>query len=115
MMKKIIAFLLLLTFFACANNDLPKGVLPEAKMREVMWDVMRADEWILYEANIDTTMNKHVRSHERYQQVLQLHHVSEEQFKKSFQYYQSNPTLLKPVLDSLQKRNTIPPTIPKVQ
>jgi hypothetical protein len=114
-MKKIIAYLLLLTFYSCANNDLPRGVLPEAKMREVLWDVMRADEWVLYEANIDTTMYKQARSHERYQQVLQLHKVSEEQFKKSFQYYQSNPEQLKPLLDSLQKRNTIPTSIQQVQ
>ena len=114
-MNKVVAFIFLLTFFSCDNNELPKGILPEAKMREVMWDVLRADEWAQYERNIDSAFHVMGRSQERYQQVLQLHNVSEEQFKKSFQYYQSHPTLLKPVLDSLQKRGNVPPPAPEIK
>ena len=74
-------------------------------MRTVLWDIMRADEWVLQEQNQDTSVNQYKRSVELYQKVFQINGISDSQFKKSFRYYQSHPGLLKPIFDSLQRKN----------
>jgi len=114
-MSRYISIVILTLFISCKNDNLPKGILPESKMREVLWDVMRADEWVSYEYNIDTSVNKYVRSIELYQQALQIHNIKAEQFQKSFRYYQSHPKLLKPIFDSLQQRTNKTIAIETVQ
>ena len=101
--------LLMFILFSCNTITVPKDVLPEKKMRAVLWDMMRADEWVNYERNRDTAVNQVTRSKELYQQVFQINGITAAQFKKSFQFYQNHPDLLKPLLDSLQKRGTYIP------
>ena len=59
---KLFLILLLLPFvFACSNkNDLPEGILPPPKMQEVMWDMIRAGEFLnaLYLAGIPVLINR---------------------------------------------------------
>ena len=44
------SFLIVTIFFllyACSDKDkLPEGVLPKQKMREIMWDMIRAGEFL---------------------------------------------------------------------
>ena len=101
---------MLLLFISCKNNTIPKDVLSENKMRTVLWDMLRADEWVNYEQNVDTATNRDKRSKELYQQVFQINGITAAQFKKSFQYYQNHPDQLKPLLDSLQHRGTVLPS-----
>ena len=99
--------LLLVTIIACNDNKtLPEDVLSKDKMRSVMWDMLRADEWVSYEHTQDSATDRYKRSVELYQKVLQTNGVTASQFKKSFQYYQTRPALLKPLFDSLQR--TVP-------
>ena len=98
--------LLLISLFACTNKPrIPENVLPEAKMRTVLWDIMRADEWVVHEQNQDSTVDRYKRSMELYQKVFQINGITDSQFKTSFRYYQSRPELLKPLFDSLQRRS----------
>ncbi len=73
-------------------------------MQSVLWDVMRADEFIIYQATKDSTFNRRKESIELYKHVLDTHNITEEDFKKSMNFYQKRPDLLKIVLDSLQKK-----------
>ena len=92
---------------ACnSKQELPKDILPEAKMRTVLWDLMRADEWVTYEQTKDSTVDRYKRSIELYQKVFQVNGITDSQFKKSFRYYQTRPNLLKPLFDSLQRKET---------
>lgn len=97
--------ILLVTIIACSNKkDIPKDVLSKDKMRSVMWDMLRADEWVSYEHTQDTTIDRYKRSIELYQKVFQTNGITASQFKKSFQYYETRPDLLKPLFDSLQRK-----------
>ena len=88
--------------FSCKTDHLPAGILPHEKMESVMWDLMRAEQALSLPFNTDTTVNRTLKSQKVYQQILVLHKVSEEDFKKSFRFYQQHPSHLKPVLDSLR-------------
>lgn len=104
-MRVTLLGLLLVTIFACNDNkEVPKDILSKDKMRSVMWDMLRTDEWVSYEHTQDTTVDRYKRSLELYQKVFQINGVTASQFKKSFQYYQTRPDLLKPLFDSLQRK-----------
>jgi hypothetical protein len=99
----ITSFLFLLP--ACKNRDaIPRGILSQEKMQGVIRDMMRADQFLAdFVLNRDTLLNKRIESTILYQQVLALHKISNEDFKKSFSWYQAHPTLMKVIMDSISK------------
>lgn len=90
-----------LFIFSC-KSDRPKGILSEEKMSKVLWDVMRADELALYQNGLDSTLNPYSKNIRYYQSILSVHQITAEEYERSFNFYQSNPALLKIVLDSVR-------------
>jgi hypothetical protein len=101
---KIIYFILFLLLIAgCSQkNKIPKGVLSQEKMRFVLWDLIRADEYatnfLLKENPGEPEEGKAIL----YEQIFKLHSTKADIFKKSLTFYQSNPNLLKVIFDSLR-------------
>ena len=95
-------FFIFIFFLSGCQSSVPKNVLPPAKMQSVMWDMMRADEMAQYYIAIDSSFTKAAKSKEWYQTIFKVHGINKEDFKRSLQYYQNHPALLKKVLDSLQ-------------
>lgn len=106
MREFFIICLLSVLIHACSDNDkLPEGVLPKQQMREVMWDIIRAGEFLNgFVINKDSSVNKIAESEKWYAKVYQLHKISKEEFDKSYAYYKDHPALMKEMLDSLAKR-----------
>lgn len=103
-MRIILLFIAVVFFFpGCkSKTKIPTDVLPPAKMEKVLWDLMRADQFLAdYVLNKDLTLNKDSQSVNLYQQIFSIHKVSKEKFKKSFDFYQLHPDLLKVIMDSL--------------
>lgn len=98
--------ILLLTAFmsSCINKEKNLAVLPEKKMREVMWDMIRADQYVSDFIMKDSTRNRKNESTRLYDEIFQIHKITREEFKKSFDYYTSRPDLFKPIIDSLAVR-----------
>ncbi|MDP9229987.1 MAG: DUF4296 domain-containing protein, partial [Bacteroidota bacterium] len=90
-------------FISCSNNKVPKGILPEPKMGNVLWDLIRADEFVLNYVH-DSTRSKKQESIKLYQQVFQIHKITKEEFEKSFSFYKKHPEILQPLLDTLERR-----------
>ena len=106
-MNKRLAFLLPFLFlYACSTKQsVPKDILPPAKMQSILWDTFRADEMALYYQFKDSSYARLTKREELYQKIFQVHHITKDQFKRSLQFYQSRPDLLKTILDSLQKQS----------
>jgi hypothetical protein len=104
----IFSFTVLL--FSCKHKeDIPKGILPPDKFQAVVWDLIRADQFVIsYEVLKDSSLNKNKASIEWYGKVLSLHHVTESAFKSSLAYYQSKPALMAVMMDSLSKKTETP-------
>jgi hypothetical protein len=102
--------LLLLTLFtgiiSCKNSgSVPGDVLPQPKMQAVMWDMMRADQFLSdYVLNKDSSKNKELESIKLYTRIFAFHKISKEEFEKSFAYYRSNPLQLQELMDSVSKQ-----------
>jgi len=103
---KIFSGILLLTllFFSCSEKEKKKNILPENKMREVMWDMVRADQYVSDYLLRDSSRHKKDESVRLYEEIFHIHKISREQFKKSLDYYTSQPDLFRPIIDSLAKR-----------
>jgi len=89
--------------FSCKSaNSVPSGVLPVNSMKEVMWDVMMADEYVNLMYAKDSTLNVKKETLKLYSKVFALHDVSSEEFGNSYVFYKKNTNMEKILLDSLQ-------------
>lgn len=103
-MKTCSFIIALLLFYSSCNSkaEVPEGILPTEKMEQILLDMVRADEIInrqIYVDSVYKTMGGRTRI---YQDVFTKHKLTREQFKKSLNFYQNRPDLLKIVLDSMQ-------------
>ncbi len=97
---------------SCRSADhIPDNVLPQKKMQAILWDMMRADQFLAdYVLSRDSTKNRKTESIKLYKQVFAIHHVSKEEFQRSFSFYKSHPALLKVIMDSLSRSPSLAPT-----
>lgn len=105
------AFLIL---SACkSSTSKPAGLIPEKKMKAVLWDMMRADQFLTdFVFSRDSSLNKLNESLQVYNQIFTIHKISKEAFRESFRYYQQEPGLLKALLDSVSTFNNTPTVQP---
>ena len=67
--------------------------------------MMRADQFMADHIFAkDSMANKRLVSEEWYGKVLALHKISQEEFRKSYDYYSARPQLLKDLMDSISKQ-----------
>jgi hypothetical protein len=112
-MKRLLPILsLFFLLIGCSGkNSIPAGVLPKQKMQAVLLDMLKADEFLTgYVFPKDSVLNSKQESIQLYEQVFRIHHTDREEFKRSFLFYQSHPSLMKEILDSLNKKQPSLPT-----
>ena len=107
-MKKLFFFLFsLLLFNACKDKDkVPNDILSKEKMQEVLWSMITAGEFLNGYILSSDSADKLAESSKIYGQVFQIHHISREEFDKSYYYYREHPDLMQVLLDSLAKKQT---------
>jgi hypothetical protein len=99
-------FLFLSLLFLCScSGEVPKDVLPPDKMEAVLYDVIRADEWVDFSSVQDSSFRKFSKRTALYDSVFRLHSISKESYRKSMSFYQSRPDLLKDILSSLKTKS----------
>jgi hypothetical protein len=86
---------------ACSSSPVPNGIIPPHKMKEIVFDLIQADEFINSFAVKDTTVNIKTRRITLYEQVFAIHRTSKDDFYKSYRYYQQHPDKNKVLFDSL--------------
>jgi Domain of unknown function (DUF4296) len=111
-MRSILSFVLFaIILFSCGRKEKRADVLSQNKMREVMWDMIRTDQWVSDLLIKDSSKNKKEESIKLYEEVFHIHGITKDEFKKSLDYYSSRPDLFRPIIDSLAKRkNDFVPT-----
>lgn len=98
----LIALVVIFTAGCKSKNAVPNNVLPQKKMQAILWDMMRADQFLAdYVLNKDSSLNKTTESLKYYQQIFAIHKTSKEEFQHSFSFYKSRPVLLKAIMDSI--------------
>lgn len=95
----------MLSLLSCRSSS-QKDVLPVNSMKQVMWDMMKADEWFARTSMKDTLAKKKREDIRLYEQVFAIHHITREQFYTSYRYYETHPESLKELLDSVEALST---------
>ena len=94
----IISIILLV---ACSRSDVPGNILPPEKIRPIIFDLLRADEFVNNFVLKDTLLKREAEAVKLYEQVFLIHKVSAAEFYKSYKYYQAHPDVNKSLIDSL--------------
>ncbi len=105
-MTRTIACLLIgvvLAVSSCADKSkVPADVLPHEKMEAVLWDVIQSEQYsAAYLAKDSAHINLKLENLKLYDEVFRLHHVSREEFRKSYQYYMGRADRAQVLFDSL--------------
>jgi len=102
-----------LTISSCNKSQkIPSNVLTQDKMQAVVWDMMRADQFLGdFVFAYDTTANKDSQSIRLYQQVLAIHKLSKEDFNRSWKYYKDHPALMQIIMDSIGRKQVNGPSV----
>lgn len=103
-MRLIFFFCLLFIFSCSAKQEIPKDILPQVKMEAVLWDILRADEFVSNFGRKDTTRTTKEKSIYLYEEIFRIHKTNKLQFEKSVDFYNLHPDLFKTIVDSLEKR-----------
>jgi len=121
-MRSILLIMLLaLAVAGCSSKDnIPPGLIPQKKMQAVLWDMMRADQFLSdFVLNRDSSLNSAGERMKYYNRIFSLHQIDRENFQQSFTYYQQHPALFKMLMDSISTPplSNVPetPTLQKVQ
>jgi hypothetical protein len=87
------------------KKSVPRGILPEDKMERVMWDMAQADQYAaLYVVKDSAHIDRKAETMRLYAEVLRLHEVTPEEFRKSYRYYLDHPELNQLLFDSVIAR-----------
>lgn len=102
MMRYCLVAILSVVLISCGSKSkVPSGILPPAKMQEVLWDVLQADAFSHDFQTKDTTKNVIEENAKLQKQVFALHKVTKEEFYNSYDYYKAHTEIMKGMLDSM--------------
>src|SRR5579862_377111 len=96
---KIFFFSLLLFCTACGGGDIPKGVLDQETMTNLLTQVHIADGSMYNVMQVPDTLFKYGIN--KYGMILKSFHTDSNQFKKSMKYYAQHPDILEKMYDAI--------------
>lgn len=101
-MRKL--FFIGLVFLVSCQNPEPKNLLSPEKMQDVLWDVVRAQSLATTLGKNDSTLKVDAEIKVLSEKVFEIHHISEQTFNDSYNWYIAHPEVFQKILDSLQSR-----------
>lgn len=105
---RMLIWIAVISFFwaSCSDsNAIPKNIIAKEKMEKVLWDIVQADQFSSEYLKKDSgRMNVKLETMKLYDQVFLIHHITREEFEKSYQFYLDHPDITKPMFDSLSAK-----------
>jgi len=92
-------FSVLIFLAACSGNKTPDGIIAQDKMTNVLTDIHIVDGSMYNVMQLPDSLYKY--GTDKYQMVFRKYQTDSVQFKKSFQYYSSNPEKLQAIYDQI--------------
>lgn len=91
--------------FACRQNDeIPSSVIPPEEMGKILFEANMAEEFVNSYVMKDRSKNKETEMKREYKKIFFMHDVTEQQFKKSYDFYRSHPEIYRALMDSLDAK-----------
>lgn len=99
-MRPLSIIFLVIIFVAC-SGPVPRGILPPEKMQQVVYDLIRIDEFVNNFVSKDSTVDLKKKRSVLYEQIFKIYDTNRKQFFSSYRYYQQHPDIQKALYDSL--------------
>lgn len=102
---RVVALLLMFAILSCGSNDkVPKDVLEPRKMERVMTDILMAESFSESYLLLDTTKKRDEWFTGELNKVLAINNITQDQFRKSMDFYKSRPDIFKVIIDSINAK-----------
>ncbi len=102
---RLTILVILALFFSCKSRDsIPEGVLGTQKMEKVMTDMLMSESFAESYLLLDTTKKRDEWFTGELNKVLAIQDVTQDQFRKSLNYYKTRPDLFKVIIDTINAR-----------
>jgi hypothetical protein len=72
-------------------------------MQAVLWDIMKAEAFTNMYVTRDTSKKIRAENARLQQDIFAIHHITKADFDTSYKYYQSQPEIMIPMIDSMIK------------
>jgi hypothetical protein len=95
---------------SCQDKDQPKNMVPFDKMKVILFQLMRADEYYTRTVSADTAMQLERKNIQFYKQIFEMNKVDRNDFFATLTYLQKKPIEFKELMDSayeLSKREKL--------
>jgi Domain of unknown function (DUF4296) len=102
----VILLLSLFAFSCIEKTKTPSGVIGLEKMEKVLIDVTLAEELVRNLKGKDTMPSVNERMIQEFDKIFSQHGITREDFRKSYEFYQSRPDLYKVIADSMNAEGT---------
>ena len=103
-MRKYIQFsLICFLIFSCKQDKKQIKLIEFYKMKLVVWQLMKADEFYIRSSVGDSTVKTNKKNVQYYQQIFNLNNIDRTDFYKNIEYYESHPIEFKVLMDSVNE------------
>jgi hypothetical protein len=113
MRNSVLIFLLCFVGSCTGKNDRPETILKPEKMQDVFWDYIRADVYASEFIRKDSTKNLDLENARLQDKIFKQHHITREDFDKSYTWYSNHKELMTKLMDSMIARKQREKTISK--
>jgi hypothetical protein len=100
----VFSFLLILACTSCSDRQKHGTVLSKEKMQAVLWDMLQADAFTSNFIKKDSSKNEAKENAALQKKIFELHKISREDYITSYDYYSTQPELMKIMLDSMSAK-----------
>jgi hypothetical protein len=106
MMRSYLTILIIiLATAACSDTDkIPADVIPKQKMETILWQLLQTDEFLNSYVLKDSATNADKERMQHYNEIMRLNKTTQQEFKKSYDYYMAHPSVSKAMFDSISAR-----------
>lgn len=103
-MRNYIKLLILLfLIISCSSNKQQTTTIEFDKMKLVVWQLMKADEFYIRSSVSDSTVIPSKKNVQYYQQIFDLNKIDRVAFYKDIEFYESHPIEFKILMDSVNE------------
>lgn len=96
---------ILFVFGECScKSGTEANIIAPGKMGSVLFDMNVADDFVTIYVSKDSSKNKTLELNREYQKIYLLYNITEDEFKRSYEYYKSHPDEYKVLMDSLNAK-----------
>ena len=94
---------LLFLIISCSPSKQQKTTIEFNKMKLVVWQLMKADEFYIRSSVSDSTVIPSKKNVQYYQQIFDLYKIDRVAFYKEIEFYESHPIEFKILMDSVNE------------